>query len=396
MARVHRNGVAVEDGTRSDRARKRTPTLSRERAAAILESITDACVALDSQWRFTHVNADAERISGIPREEQIGKTPWELFPATRGTRLECELRRAVAEHVPVQFEYYYEPWDAWFQYKAYPTRDGGLAIFYQDITARKRSEEAQRNAHDQLEQRVRARTQELSRANARLGQQVAKRKEVEAARTDLLRRVVHAQEEEHRRIARELHDDLTQRLAALAIDAGALEQLAQLPRDIQQRLREMRGQLVSLSQSVHSLSRQLHPAILEDLGLVDALRSECMSVQERDGIVVNYRAEAVPTNLSRAVALCVYRVTQEALRNAGRHSQSHRVSVRLVAANDVLTLRVRDYGIGFDVAGHGRPGVGLESMRERARLVHARVTVHSRRGEGTAVTLRVPLQRSSP
>jgi PAS domain S-box-containing protein len=390
MARVRREAVRRESELLAEARR------AREHAAAILESITHGYVALDSQWRFTCINAETERINGIPRQEQIGKNQWELFPATRGTRLEFELRRAVAEQAPVQFEYYYEAWDAWFQYKAYPTKDGGLSIFYHDITARKRLEEALRNAHEQMEQRVRARRQELSRANARLELQIAKRKEVEAARTDLLRRLVHAQEEEHRRIARELHDDLTQRLAALAIDAAALEQVAQLPRDIRQRLRDMRGQLVSLSQSVHCLSRQLHPAILDDLGLVDALRSECTSVQERDGIQVNYRAENVPTDLPRGVALCVYRVTQEALRNAGRHSQSLRVLVRLVANDQGLVLRIRDHGIGFDVAGHGRPGVGLESMRERARLVHARLMVHSRRGEGTQVTLRVPLQRSSP
>jgi PAS domain S-box-containing protein len=390
MARVRREAVRRENELLAE-ARH-----AQEHAAAILESITDGFVALDSQWRFTYVNAEAERMNGMPRQEQIGKNQWELFPATRGTRLEFEWRRAVAEQVPVQFEYYYEPWDAWFQNKAYPTRDGGLSVFYHDITARKRTEEALRRAREELEQRVRARTQELSRVNARLGQQIAKRKEVEAARTDLLRRLVHAQEEEHRRIARELHDDLTQRLAALAIDAEALEQLGKLPRDIRQRLHDMRGQLVSLSQSVHCLSRQLHPAILDDLGLVDALRSECTSVQERDGIQVDYRAENVPTDLPRGVALCVYRVTQEALRNAGRHSQSPRVSVRLIANNDGLVLRIRDHGIGFDVAGHGRPGVGLESMHERARLVHARLMVHSRRGEGTQVTLRVPLHRSSP
>jgi PAS domain S-box-containing protein len=390
MARVRREAVRRENELLAEARR------AQEHATTILESITDGFVALDSQWRFIYVNAEAERINGIPREEQLGKNQWELFPATRGTRLEFELRRALAEQVPVQFEYYYEPWDAWFHNKAYPTKDGGLSVFYHDITARKQSEEALRNAREQLEQRVRARTLELSRANARLGQQIARRKEVEAARTDLLRRLVHAQEDEHRRIARELHDDLTQRLAALAIDAGALEQLAQFPRDIRQRLRDMRGQLVSLSQSVHCLSRQLHPAILDDLGLVDALRSECTSVQERDGIQVDYRAENVPMDLARGIALCVYRVTQEALRNAGRHSQSPRVSVRLIANNDGLVLRVRDHGIGFDVAGHGRAGVGLESMRERARLVHARLTVYSRRGEGTQVTLRVPLQRSSP
>src|SRR5262249_48944583 len=147
------------------------------------------------------------------------------FPATRGTLLEFEWRRAVAEQVAVEFEFYYEPWDSWFQNKAYPTKDGGLSCFYHDITARKRSEEALRMAHDELEQHVRSRTEELPRANERRARQVAQRKQVEEARTGLLHRLVHAQEEERRRIARELHDDLTQRLAVLAIDAGTIEHL---------------------------------------------------------------------------------------------------------------------------------------------------------------------------
>src|SRR5262249_58920992 len=123
-------------------------------------------IALHRDWRFTHVNAEAERIKGMRREEHIGKSQWELFPATRGTLLEAEWRRAVAEQVPVQFEFYYQPWDSWFQNKAYPTKDGGLSVFYHDITARKRSEEALRRAHEELEQRVGERTRERSRANA--------------------------------------------------------------------------------------------------------------------------------------------------------------------------------------------------------------------------------------
>src|SRR5262249_16149669 len=150
-------------------------------------------------------------------------------PATRGTLLESELRRAAAEQVAVEFDYYYEPWDSWFHVKAYPTKDGGLSVFFHDITSQKRSEDALRKAHSELEQRVRDRTQELYRAHARLGRQVAKRMRVEAARTALRRRIVHAQEEEHRRIARELHDDLTQRLAVLALDAAMLEQVPGCP-----------------------------------------------------------------------------------------------------------------------------------------------------------------------
>jgi PAS domain S-box-containing protein len=388
MARVRREAARRENELRAEVQQ------AQEQASAILESITDGFVALDSEWRFTHVNAEAERINGIRRADQIGKNQWELFPATRGTVLEREWRRAVAEQVAVQFEFYYEPWDAWFQNKAYPRKDGGLSVFYHDITDRKRSEQVFQKAHDELEQRVRERTEKLSRANARLGRQIAKRKLVEEARTDLLRRLVSAQEIEHRRIARELHDDLTQRLAVLAIDTGALEQLPGCPPDVGGRARAMRDELAALSESVHSLSRQLHPSILEDLGLADALRSECLSVFKRDGVSVKYHVQDVPTDLPRDVALCVYRVAQEALRNVVRHARCPRASVRLVATERQLVLSVRDRGIGFEVAARGRAGVGLESMRERARLIQARLTIRSREGNGTKVALRVPLQRS--
>jgi PAS domain S-box-containing protein len=388
MARIRREAARRESELQAE-VRK-----EQEKAATILESITDGFIALDSEWRFTHVNAEAERINGIPREDQIGKKQWELFPATRGTLLELEWRRAVAEQVPVQFEYHYEPWDQWFHVKAYPSKDGGLSVFYHDITARKRSEEALKKAHDELEQRVGERTRELSRANARLGKQVAKRKRVQKARGELLRRLVRAQEEEHRRIARELHDDLTQRLAVLAIDAGTLEQLPDSPPEIGARARGMREQLVALSEEVHTLSRQLHPSIVDDLGLVDALRSECMSLHQRDGITIRYDTQEVPTDLPRDVALCVYRVAQEALRNVVRHARCPQATVRLVANERELLLCVQDRGVGFEVAGRGKAGIGLESMRERVRLIQGRLTVRSRRGAGTKVTVRVQLHRS--
>jgi PAS domain S-box-containing protein len=388
MTRVRREAARRESELLAEARR------AQEQAVAILESITDGFVALDREWRFTYVNAQAERINGIRREDQIGKSQWELFPATRGTLLESEWRRAVAEQVPVEFEFYYQPWDSWFQNKAYPTRDGGLSVFYHDITARKRSEKALREAHDELEWRVRERTEELSRANERLARQIVKRHKVEEARTDLLRRLVNAQEEERRRIARELHDDFTQRLAVLAIDAGAIEHLPGAPPDVGGRARRMHEQLVALSESVHSLSRQLHPSILDDLGLLDAVRSECLSLEQRDGVTVKYHARDIPTDLPRGVALCVYRVAQEALRNIARHARSPRAAVRLVATRQVLVLRVRDWGVGFEPAARGRSGLGLESMRERARLIRARLAVHSRPGEGAQVTLRVPLQRS--
>jgi signal transduction histidine kinase len=293
--------------------------------------------------------------------------------------------------VAVEFENYYEPWDSWFRVKAYPSKDGGVSVFFHDITARKRSEDALRRAHSELEQRVLERTHELFRSNARLGRQVAKRMRLEAERTELVRRLVHAQEDEHRRIARELHDDLTQRLAALAIDAGTIEQLPGSPEHIRDKARGMREQLVALSESVHSLSHQMHPSILEDLGLVDTLRSECLSVNQRDGITVKLDARGVPFDLPRDVALCVFRVAQESLRNIARHARCDRASVRLIGISRELVLCVRDWGAGFDVDTRRERGLGLECMRERAGLVQGRLVIRSQPGKGTKVTLRVPL-----
>jgi PAS domain S-box-containing protein len=386
MARIRREAARREDALRAEARR------AQEQAAAILESITDGFIALDSEWRFTYVNAQAERINGIRREDQIGKNQWELFPATRGTVLEREWRRAVAEQVAVQFDFYYEPWNLWFLNKAYPTKDRGLSVFYHDITARKRSDAALQEAHDELERKVQERTRELSLANARLAKQIARRRRLEETRRELRHRLVRAQEEEHRRIARELHDDLTQRLAVLAIKVGELEQVPGHPADVAGWARSIREQLVALSEAVHSLSRQLHPSILDDLGLVDALGSECLSLRQRDNVTVRYHAQNVPLDLPRDVALCFYRVAQEALRNVARHARCPEASVRLVANERAMLLCVRDRGVGFDVGGMGRTGIGLESIRERARLIQARLLVRSWPGKGTQVTLRVPLQ----
>jgi signal transduction histidine kinase len=226
---------------------------------------------------------------------------------------------------------------------------------------------------------------------------IARRRRVEEVRTQLRHRLVLAQEEERRRIARELHDDLTQRLAVLAIEARELEQVPGRGEDVAERAGGIREQLVALSERVHTLSRQLHPSILDHLGLVDALRSECLSLRRRDGLTVNYHAQNVPPDLSPDMALCFYRVAQEALRNVARHARCSEVSVRLVPNEQEMVLCVQDGGVGFDPAGGtGKTGLGLESNRERARLIQARLVVRSRPGKGTRVTLRVPLQRGSP
>jgi two-component system, NarL family, sensor kinase len=213
----------------------------------------------------------------------------------------------------------------------------------------------------------------------------------------LAAKLLHAQEEERRRIAREMHDDWTQRLALLGIDMAMLRKHLGAPAKALPLLRTMQEKLMSLSEDVHALSRQLHPSILDDLGLVEALRSECASFSRREGIEVVYRPEAVPTSLPKDVALCVYRIAQEALRNLAKHAAVHESWVSLAATGPELVLRVQDKGVGFDPAGmHSQAGLGLSSMEERVRLIQATLSVTSALGQGTTVEVRAPLVRSDP
>ncbi len=241
---------------------------------------------------------------------------------------------------------------------------------FTNALARKRADEA-----------LRAREQSLRQAREGLRKLAAK--------------LLHAQEEERRRIAREMHDDWTQRLALLGIDFATLEKNLGTPEKALPLLHTMQGQLVELSEDVHALSRQLHPSVLDDLGLVEAMRSECASFSRREGIAIAYRPEQVPTTLPKDVALCVYRVAQEALRNLAKHAAVSEAWVSLGATGPELWLRVQDKGVGFDPESvRSQSGLGLSSMEERARLIQAELTVISAPARGTTVEVRVPLARS--
>ena len=143
---------------------------------------------------------------------------------------------------------------------------------------------------------------------------------------------------------------------------------------------------------MHRLSRQLHPAILDDLGLKDALRAECDRVAERERLAVNFRCGQLPARVPRDLTHCLYRIAQEALRNAVKHAQADRVDVTMNADLEFLELEVRDFGRGFDpVAGERRSGLGLASMEERVRLVGGEIVISSSPGHGTTIQVRVPL-----
>jgi signal transduction histidine kinase len=209
----------------------------------------------------------------------------------------------------------------------------------------------------------------------------------------LAARMISAQEEERARLARELHDDLSQRLAVLAIDVGGLEKRwTDPPAPVRAELGRMKDDVVRISQDVHGLSRQLHPSILDDLGLIKAIESECTGFSNREGIAIVFSHENVPGVLPNTLALPLYRIVQEALRNISKHACAEHISVSLKGLDRDLLLSIRDDGIGFDGADvEEKPGLGLLSMRERARLIHGELTIQSRPGRGTVITLRAHL-----
>jgi signal transduction histidine kinase len=228
---------------------------------------------------------------------------------------------------------------------------------------------------------------------------ITARKEAQNLMQALNARLLRAQEDERRRLAREMHDDVTQRLAVLAIEAGRLEM--QLTASCTgcdgtaaaAKVRHMTEQIVKLSTDVHAISRQLHPSILDDLGLADALESECHAFTDREGITVALEIAPLPDSIPNDLALCLYRILQEALRNMAKHAQTDRVRVSLSAdGRREVVLRITDSGVGFHTPSvRTGPGLGLASMRERARLVGAELSVTSSPGGGTTIEVRAPL-----
>jgi signal transduction histidine kinase len=210
-------------------------------------------------------------------------------------------------------------------------------------------------------------------------------------------RLISAQEDERRRVARELHDDLVQRLAAAAIDLGQLEHLPEGSADRASGLQRLKRTLATLSEDVHRLSRRIHPAMLEELGLAASLEAECRAFMERGGPPVDTAFDGTFDDVAKEPQLAVYRIAQESLRNILVHSGATEVSLSLRRSPGALALEVVDNGAGFTRAGRGwTPGLGLASMEERARLLGGTLTVASAPGEGTRVTLVLPAEAGVP
>ncbi len=217
------------------------------------------------------------------------------------------------------------------------------------------------------------------------------RKRAEEELRDLSQRLIRAHEEERALLARELHDDVTQRLAVLAIDVGRAELAA--PRGAQaETLKVVREGLARLSEDIHTLAYQLHPSVLKELGLAEALRTECERVGRQGPLAISMELDAPSAGVGKDAALCLFRVAQEALNNVVRHAHARAASIVMRPMDGGLLLAVRDDGTGFDPgrAGRGR-SLGLAGMRERLRLVNGSIDIESAPGHGTAIVAWVPM-----
>lgn len=220
---------------------------------------------------------------------------------------------------------------------------------------------------------------------------ITDRKEMERQQREFKGLLINAHEQERSRLARELHDDITQRLARLAIDLGRVEREDD-PMKADDSRPSVREELIRLSDDVHALSYQLHPSILEDLGLTEALQTEADQFSRRESIMVKLQLDEVQPTLPPETALGLYRITQEALRNIARHAGASEARVSLELSTDGLKLTIRDNGIGFDTGLRlARPSLGLSGMRERASLLGGSIEIESQPAKGTIITVRVPM-----
>ncbi|MGA8408224.1 MAG: PAS domain S-box protein [Candidatus Acidiferrales bacterium] len=210
---------------------------------------------------------------------------------------------------------------------------------------------------------------------------------------ELSGRLITAQEEERSRIARELHDDFSQRLALLAIGLSRLwKQRPESEEDQRILVRELWTRTQEISSDVHRLSHQLHSSKLQHVGLAPALLGLCEEIGEKYGIQVELADSGVPLEIPKDVALCLFRVAQEALSNVVKHSRAKQAQVELFTATNEIRLRVVDAGAGFDFSHQAKDvGIGLVGMRERLRLVGGRLTVESAPARGTEIIAEVPL-----
>jgi signal transduction histidine kinase len=279
-----------------------------------------------------------------------------------------------------------------------PIRDSrghiiGASKVARDITERTAAQDRLKRAHDELEERIRERTADLMSSNDALRKEIAERQRVEQQRTELLTRLVLAQEDERRRIARELHDQLGQQLTALRLTLDTLKAQSMERTELLVQVETLQELARQLDEDVSFRVWELRPTPLDKVGLRTALMDFVSQWSKHLGVDVRLHAsQSSDERLNTDVETMVYRLAQEALNNIGKHARAQRVDIALERNDDCLSLIVEDDGVGFDPRDVDTLGtaLGLTGMRERAALIGAEIQIESEPGSGTTIILRVP------
>lgn len=381
---------------------------SEEQLRAIFEASRDG-ILVENEEHIVYVNSSYARLFGYEKPENLVGTHIAVLmsPEDRKRMLEFGRRRLRGEQAPATYEFRGRRQDGvLIDLEASVsthtvTGRAFITTTIRDIGERKRAEAALRQANDELERRVAERTVEIVAANEMLKTEMAERLWAEQGRQELLRRLVLAQEDERRRISRELHDQMGQQLTALTMGLKALDTASQGRGSTISSLRQLQDLTDELAREVHSLAWGLRPPALDDLGLETALYNYAEEWAERSRVPVDFHssgfaAERLPWTHETAI----YRIAQEALTNVFKHAGADRVSFILERRGDHVLAVVEDNGKGFDVQvlqeqSHGQRNLGLLSMRERASLLGGTLAIESARGIGTTVFVRIPAVNAS-
>ncbi len=384
----------------------------------IVEMALDGFIGMDADGIIIDWNVQAEQIFGWFRQEAIGRLLSDtIIPAQYRDAHERGLRHFLATGKGPMLNTRVEITGCHRDGHEIPIElaispalgQGGtytFSAFVRDISARKRTEEESRlhkeelqRLNEALDKRVQARTEELASVNQSLVAEVAERMQteqsLESSRQELQKlafQLLRVQEDERRRISRDLHDDINQQLALLAMDIEALgRQLSVTRSDMARAVRAIQDRVEDLSDVVRHLAYQLHPSILDDLGLPIALQRLVDDFTARSQIQGSFGHKNIPAAVPQEIATCLYRVTQESLNNVARHAEASRVDVELTGSQSVLMVTITDNGVGFDSEQPRREshGLGLLGMKERVALVHGDIQVMSAVGKGTKVQVAV-------
>jgi PAS domain S-box-containing protein len=374
---------------------------SQARFAGIVEISPAAVISTDQAQRITLFNQTAEKMFGYAEEEVLGQ-PLNLLIPEEFREVHCHHPKNSADAVENNC-LLAEHWLVFGRRKDGTEFPMGTAssklelggeemftILCTDVTRQVRAEEALLAAHDQLEMRVLKRTEELSDSNAALELEIEERKAAQEEVLQLSTKLMRVEDEERRRLARELHDGAAQNLVPVALNLHQLRKALEGNKVEIVRLDESLQFLEQCTSELRTISYLLHPPMLEELGLGRALRGYVEGFRKRSGIDAVLQAPRELSGLSFEVELTVFRIVQEALSNVLKHSGSPTALVMVIRDKNELTIEIADQGRGI-ASGKDARGVGLGGMLQRVRLLRGKLTIQSNK-DGTTIRARLPIQ----